>query len=106
LLEQAGQPRSDSVARSIVLGLPDQPVVSAATAAARHDVTPTAARSALNRLDETGVLQPTRVGQRRNREWINNDLFTLLDGFEHDLGEPPDDQTRRPSPSPTNRPTR
>ena len=101
LLEEAGQPRSDSVARQIILGLPEQPAVSAATAADRYGVTPTAARSALNRLEDAGVLQPTRVGRRRNREWVNNDLFTLLDSFEHDLGEPPASRARRPSPAPT-----
>lgn len=56
LTDRAGSPRSDSVARKIIRGLPAQPVVSADTAAARHDVTPTAARAALNRLQETGVL--------------------------------------------------
>ncbi len=90
LLRRAGSPRSDSVARRIVLGLPAQPVVSAAAAAARYLVTPTAARVALNRLQETGVLVPTRVGRRRDREWISDELFQLLDSFEHDLGQPDD----------------
>ena len=29
---------------------------------------------------------PTRVGRRRDREWINDEFFQLLDAFEHDLG--------------------
>ena len=87
LVERAGSPRADSVARSIILDLPKQPVVSAEVAAKAHQVTPTAARSALNRLQETGALVPTRVGRRRDREWISDDLFQLLDAFEHDLGE-------------------
>ena len=62
LIERAGSPRSDSVARRIILGLPQQPVVSAEVAASAYGVTPTAARAALNRLQETGVLVPTRVG--------------------------------------------
>jgi predicted ArsR family transcriptional regulator len=86
LLERAGSPRADSTARKIVLGLPAQPVVSAETAAGRYGVTPTAARGALNRLEATGVLIPTRVGRRRDREWISDELFQLLDAFEHDLG--------------------
>ena len=86
LVERAGSPRADSVARKIVLGLPAQPVVSAESAARLHRVTPTAARAALNRLESVGVLMPTRVGRRRDREWINDDLFQLLDGFEHELG--------------------
>ena len=88
LVERAGSPRADSVARRIILGLPAQPVVSAPTAASRYGVTPTAARAALNRLQESRVLVPTRVGRRRNREWISDELFHLLDAFESDLGQP------------------
>ncbi len=106
LLERAGSPRSDSVARGIILGLPAQPVVSADTAATRHGVTPTAARAALNRLEHAGVLIGTRVGRRRDREWISDELFQLLDAFEHDLGQPEDDGPRRPAPSPTRPPRR
>ena len=49
-------------------------------------MTPTAARAALNRLEAAGVLIPTRIGRRRDREWINDELFQLLDAFEHNLG--------------------
>jgi hypothetical protein len=99
LLQRAGSPRSDSVARKIILGLLAQPFVSADTAAARYDVTPTAARGALNRLEEVGVLVPTRVGRRRDREWINDDLFLLLDTFEHDLDQPVEGGSPRPTPA-------
>ena len=104
MIERAGSPRADSVARKIILGLPAQPVVSAETAAAHYGVTPTAARSALNRLQESGVLQPTRVGRRRDREWVSDELFELLDVFEHDLGEPDRRHRPRPAPSPTRPP--
>jgi hypothetical protein len=104
LIARAGSPRADSVARKIVLGLPAQPVLSAETAAARYDVTPTAARTALNRLQETGVLVPTRVGRRRDREWISDELFQLLDAFEHDLGQSADGGAARPAPVPTRPP--
>ena len=106
LVERAGAPRADSVARRIILGLPAQTVVSADTAASRHGVTPTAARSALNRLEETGVLVPTRVGRRRDREWISDQLFQLLDAFEHDLGQPVDGGSPRPVPAATHLPGR
>ncbi len=107
LLERAGSPRADSVARKIILGLPAQPVVSAETAASRHDVTPTAARAALNRLQETGVLVQTRVGRRRNREWISDELFQLLDAFEYDLAQPMDGEgPQRTAPPPTRPPRR
>ncbi len=104
LLERAGAPRADSVARNIVLGLPAQPVVGAEVAAARYGVTPTAARAALNRLESAGVLVPTRVGRRRDREWISDELFELLDAFEHDLGQPADESGARPAPRPTRPP--
>jgi Fic family protein len=96
LVERAGSLRADSVARKIILGLPAQPVVSADTAAARYGVTPTAARAALNRLQERGVLVPTRVGRRRDREWISDELFDLLDAFEQDLGRPAPARPRPP----------
>jgi predicted ArsR family transcriptional regulator len=94
------------VARKIVLGLPAQPVVSADTAATRYGVTPTAARAALNQLERTGVLVPARVGRRRGREWISDELFQVLDEFEHLLAEPAEDIGRRPSPAKTRPPRR
>jgi Fic family protein len=104
LIERAGSPRTDSVARRIILGLPQRPILSAEVAATSYAVTPTAARAALNRLEQAGVLVPTRVGRRRDREWINDELFQLLDAFEHDLGESEAGAKRRPSPSPTRPP--
>jgi Fic family protein len=101
LVERAGSPRSDSVARKIIRGLPGQPVVSAETAAARYGVTPTAARAALNRLQEAEVLLPARVGRRRDREWISDELFQVLDRFEFGLGEPQQRKRVRASPSAT-----
>ncbi|MDZ7577795.1 MAG: Fic family protein [Candidatus Nanopelagicales bacterium] len=105
LIERASSPRTDSVARRIILGLPRQPILSAEVAATSYEVTPTAARAALNRLEQTGVLVPARVGRRRDREWISDELFQLLDAFEHDLGDSEAGRKRRPSPSST-RPSR
>ena len=104
LIKRGGSPRTDSVARKIVLGLPQQPILSAEVAATSYGVTPTAARAALNRLEQAGVLVPTRVGRRRDREWINDELFQLLDAFEHDLGASEAGTNPRPSPSPTRPP--
>lgn len=104
LIDRAGSPRTDSVARRIILGLPAQPVVSAETAAARYGVTPTAARAALNRLQESSVVIPTRVGRRRDREWISDELFLVLDAFEHYLGQPAEGEGDRPAPPPTRAP--
>ncbi len=104
LIERAGSPRIDSVARKIIRGLPAQPVVSADTAASQYDVTHTAARSALNRLEKTGIVVPTRVGRRRDREWNSDELFRLLDAFEHDPGQANGDNRDRPATSPTRPP--
>jgi Fic family protein len=104
LMSRAGNPRSDSVARKIIVGLPAQPIVSAEIAADRYHVTPTAARGALNRLQEAGVLAPTRVGRRRDREWASEELFQLLDAFEYDMADQGTGLTRRPAPSPTRPP--
>ncbi len=106
LIERAASPRTDSVARKAILGLPQQPVLSAEVAATSYAVTPTAARAALNRLEQAGVLIPTRVGRRRDREWISDELFQLLDAFERDLGESEAGTRRSPSPSPTRPPRR
>lgn len=105
LIRRAGSPRSDSVARKIILGLPAQPIVSAEIAAHRYGVTPTAARAALNRLQDRQVLVPTRVGRRRDREWISDELFQLLDQFEYDIAQGGSEDSPRPAPSPI-RPSR
>jgi ribosomal protein S25 len=103
LIQRAGNPRADSVARRIITGLPAQPIVSAEIAADRYHVTPTAARAALNRLQERAVLVPTRIGRRRGREWISDELFQLLDAFEYDIART-EDGRRRQAPSPTRPP--
>jgi Fic family protein len=105
-VDRAGSPRADSVALKIIHSLPAQPVVSAETAASRHGVTPTAARVALNHLEAAGVLVPTRVGRRRNREWISDELLQVLDAFEFGLGERRQGKRTRPAPSPTTPPRR
>ena len=104
LVARAGSPRSDSVARKIILGLPQRPILSAEVAATCYAVTPTATRVALNRLEQEGVLVPASVGRRRDREWISDELFQLLDSFEHDLGKSDAGAKQRPSPSPTRPP--
>ena len=103
LIQRAGNPRADSVARRIIAGLPAQPIVSAEIAAYRYHVTPTGARAALNRLQEQAVLVPNRVGRRRDREWISDELFQLLDAFEYDIARTEDGRRRR-APSPTRSP--
>jgi Fic family protein len=104
LIERAGSPRKDSVARRIVQGLPTKPIVGAESAAKAYGVTATAARAALSQLQCAGILQLTRVGRRRDREWTSDELFQVLDAFEYNLGEPDARGRRRPAPAPTRPP--
>jgi hypothetical protein len=46
---------------------------------------------------ETGVLAPTRVGRRRDREWIS-ERFPLVYALEHDLGQAAEAWPPRPAP--------
>ena len=48
-------------------------------------------------------LVPTRVGRRRGREWISDELFQLLDAFEYDIARTGDGRTHR-APSATRPP--
>jgi Fic family protein len=105
LEQRAGPVRRGSVAQQLIRGLPGQPVVSAARVASRYGVSPTAARTALNRLEEAEVLVPVRIGRRRDREWVSDELFWLLDSFEHDLASSEDGGKGRPTP-PVTRPPR
>jgi hypothetical protein len=96
--------RHQESAGQAIVGLPAQPIISAEIAADRYRVTPTVARAALNRLQEREVLVPTRVGRRRDGEWISEELFQLLDAFEYDLADASPDGSPRPAPSPTRPP--
>src|ERR1700676_1880398 len=62
--------------------------------------------STVDGLEDTEVLIPTRVGRRRGREWISDELFQLMDAFEYDLGRPSEGDKPRPAPprSPRKRP--
>ena len=48
------------------------------------------ARQTAGRFDDVGI------GRRRDREWISEELFQLLDAFEHNLGGAEVDTKRRP----------
>ena len=84
-LEAAGNPRPQSGARKLIDQLPAHPVVNLRTVQEITGVSPEAARQALNRLDEAGVIQAISAG-RRNRAFETLGLFALLDAFERDLG--------------------
>jgi Fic family protein len=82
--EQAGRPREDSAAAAIIRTLPAHPILDAATAAVVTGRSQVAARNALNRLEDSGVLALVTVG-KRNRMWESTGLFALVDEMEREL---------------------
>jgi Fic family protein len=84
-LEMAGNPRPQSGAKKLIEALPVHPIVNLRTVQEITGVSPEAARQALNRLQDAGVLRSISIG-RRNRAFETVGLFALLDAFERDLG--------------------
>ena len=82
--EQAGRPRADSAAEQIIRLLPAEPVLDVERAATLLERSPEAARVALNRLEEAGVVQLTTVA-KRERVWESIGVFALLDDMERHL---------------------
>lgn len=77
--------RSDAVVRRILAGLSSHPVTDANRAAERYGVTPTAARAALNQLEDAGILRQVSVA-RGARVWEAHEIFAILDDIERDVG--------------------
>lgn len=90
----AGEPRRGSAPLRLIELLPSHPVINVQTAVGLLGVSDEAARLAIRRLEEAGVLRQVTVG-RRNRAWETIGLFDLLDRFERDLG--PAGRTPRPT---------
>lgn len=78
---QAGDPRSGSIARRLIEALPAQPVLTADVVAEIHRVDPNVARRGLKALEEAGVLRVV-PGRERDRVWVADDIFDVLDEFE------------------------
>jgi len=79
-----GRPRAGTSDRLLLPLLIERPMVSAATAAEALDLTETATRRTLGRLELAGVIRQVTVG-RRNRVWAAEEVFDLLDRFEHTI---------------------
>ncbi len=94
-LRRAGNPRRDSAARKLIAALPAHPIVDVPTTMEIAGVSDVAAGRAVDTLEQTGVLQPARRGQKRKRSWEARELFDLVNGFERDLATPPGQ--RRPA---------
>ena len=72
--------RRDSAAHQVVDLLVQQPVISAAVAAAELGMSTVNAQIAINRLVDAGILTQITKG-RRNRIWAAEDVVLALDGF-------------------------
>ena len=79
--ERAGRPRKGSTTRRLIEGLAGHPIVSVESSAAALGVSDEAARLALPRLAEAGVLRQITIG-KRNRAWTALEIFELLDEFD------------------------
>lgn len=84
-IEQTGNPRRRSAPLRLIELLPSSPVVNVQTVSQRLDISTEAARQAILRLEDAGILEQTTIG-RRNRAWETVGLFDLLDRFERELG--------------------
>jgi len=95
---RAGRPRRGSAADRIIELLPSQPVLSVATAHDSIGGSAEATRLALNDLELKHVVRQITSG-RYARVWAADDLFDVLNEYEHDLATPTrTDQRRRPAP--------
>jgi Fic family protein len=85
--DAAGRPRAGSAAERIIQMLPAQPVFQVSAAADSAGVVYEAARLAVERLTDAGVVRPL-PGRRRGRLYEAPLLFALIDRFEHELATP------------------
>ena len=77
--------RADSVARRIILLLPQHPVLSAGTAAAELGVSPRACSTALKALAGRHIVAPFDIGSRGtgrpSQWWVARELVDLVNGW-------------------------
>lgn len=98
--ERAGTPRRGSSAARLIDLLPAYPIIDVATAQQALAVSNEAARLALTSLEARGVVRQITAGRYR-RAWAAEDLFELLNEYEHGLATPTRaGQPRRRSPAP------
>lgn len=101
--QRAGRPRRGSAADRIFAMLPSQPILNVATAHSAIGGSDEAVRLALNALERTGVLRQITAG-RYARAWAADELFEILNEYEHQLATPTRaEQPRRRAPRPAAR---
>ena len=80
----ANNPRRGSIAARLIDALPAAPILDANTVARHLNVDPNVARRGITALADAGVVRQASRGLR-NRVWAADDIFDLLDEFEHAL---------------------
>ena len=92
------RPRRDSAAARLIEILPNQPILSVASAHEAIGGSDEAVRLALNALQDHGVVRQITQG-RYARAWAADGLFGILNEYEHRLATPTrTTQPRRPAP--------
>ena len=69
----------------VIEGLVQHPILTIEAAEEIADVSNEAARLALTRLADSGVLEQITLG-KRNRAWAAGEVFDLLDEFDMSMG--------------------
>jgi Fic family protein len=86
-LERAGQPRRGSATRKVISVLAAQPIITVQTAQKQVGGSLESARLAMNRLEASRVIRRITVSWY-DRVWAAEELFDLLNAFEHSLATP------------------
>ena len=97
-LERAGQPRAKAAARKLIERLVQHPILTVESAQEIAGVSDEAARLALKRLAEAGVVKQITLG-KRNRAWAAEEVFDLLDEFDMSMGSLDGEESGRPAPT-------
>lgn len=85
-MERARRPRAHSVANLAIHRLVEFPVVDVSALASHLRVDAETARRGMNALEASGIVRQVSAG-RRNRVWIAEEAFALLDGFDELLAQ-------------------
>ena len=91
-----GRRQAGSSVERLINVLVQHPIVSSETAANRLGVTEIAARRVLGRFEEAKVIHQMTDG-RRNRVWAAEEVFDLLDAFEHGIASEGDGRAKAPT---------
>ena len=82
--EQVGRPRRGSATEAVIAALPSEPVIDSASVQRIASCSDRAAKTAVNRLLDGGVIK--QIGERqRGRRFEAVGLFALLDDLEHGI---------------------